>query len=317
MMKLLITGAGGQVGQALMQACADAEIDHAGLTHQQLDITRLDDIQAALAREQPHYVINAAAISDVRAAQADAALCYQVNRDGAATLARACQEAGIAMIYLSSDYVFDGQSSRPYRETTRPDPQNVYGNSKYEGEQAVREYCPRHLILRTSWVFSATGNNFFTRTLDRAREGVPVTAVDDQISCPTWSGHLALVCIAMLRQVHCQTDPELWGTYHYSDRGATSRCDFARTILTQAAQKGLVGEWRVEAVDSASLRTRAETSRHSELLTEKLFFTFGIQQRRWRRGITMALAQYAKSLDAAVEPASSSKHGADSKLKAD
>lgn len=295
-MKLLITGAGGQVGQALMRACANAEIAHVGLTRQQLDITRADDIKAALAQVQPDFVINAAAISDVRAAQADALLCYQVNRDGAALLAKACTEYGIGLVYLSTDYVFDGQSARPYRETTRPDPQNVYGNSKYEGEQAVREYCPHHLIVRTSWVFSAQGNNFFTRVLDRARAGETVTAVDDQISSPTWSGHLAQVCIAMLQQVHCQTEPELWGTYHYCDRGPTSRCDFARTILTQATHVGEVRDWQVEAIDSKSLGLRAETPRQSVLLTEKLFFTFGIQQRRWRRGVSVALDQYLAAL---------------------
>lgn len=293
-MKLLITGAAGQIGQALIRACADAGTHHVGFSRQQLDITDSVQVRQVLEQEAPDYVINAAAISDVKAAQSDAPRCYQVNRDGAATLAKHCHQLGIGLLYLSTDYVFNGQQTKPYTEASKPDPQNVYGNSKYEGEEAVREYCPHHIILRTSWLFSAQGNNFFTRVLERAIAKEHVRAVDDQISCPTWTGHLAMVCLAILQQVNCNTTPELWGTYHYCDRGAASRYEFARSIIKQAVQKGLLQDHEVEALDSASLNTRAEQPRQSVLSADRLFYTFAIQQRTWRSGIKAALEQYQR-----------------------
>ncbi|MCH8551936.1 MAG: dTDP-4-dehydrorhamnose reductase [Natronospirillum sp.] len=288
-MRVLITGAGGQVGRALMRVLTEAGLVPVGLTRAQLDITDAGAVAAVLAQEKPDYVINAAAFSDVAVAQGDATRCYAINRDGAAVLARACAEQGAAFFYLSTDYVFDGMQPQPYAETDKPNPRNVYGNSKYEGEEAVREYCPRHLILRTSWVFSEEGNNFFVRTLERAVAGQPIKGVNDQISCPTWAGHLALVVIAMLRQVDCNTDPELWGTYHYCDRGATTRYDFARTIVSQAVQAGMASEIQVTPIESSELQNRAEEARQSVLATDHLFFTFGIRQRGWRQGIKAAL----------------------------
>lgn len=288
-MKLLIVGAAGQVGQALMRVCADLQISHVGLGHEQLDIRDPETIQAVLQREAPHYVINAAAVSDVTLAQAEAAECYAINRDGVANLARACHTANIALLHLSTDYVFDGQLGLPYTEDHKPNPQNVYGNSKYEGEEAVREFCPQHIILRASWVFSPLGNNFFSRTLARVQAGESVQAANDQISCPTYTDHLALVCIAIVQQLDCQTEPALWGTYHYCDRGPTTRYDFARTIATTAVQKADLPEVEVTAVESSELNDLAQTARHSVLATDKLFFTFGIRQRGWRQGVKKAV----------------------------
>ena len=289
-MKILITGAGGQVGQALMRACAAAELAHVGLTHAQMDITDAQAVSDCLDRETPDYVINAAAVSDVTAAQGDAAQCYAINRDGAALLAKACHARGIALCYLSTDYVFSGQDAQTYTESDKPNPQNVYGNSKLEGENAVREYCPRHLIVRTSWLFSHEGNNFLTRVLTRAARGEAVRGVDDQFSCPTWTGHLAIICLAMLRQVHCNTEPALWGTYHYCDRGATTRFDFARAIVKEGAQAGLMDQVPVEAINSASLNNRAESARESVLNVDRIFYTFAIRQRGWRDGLKSAIA---------------------------
>lgn len=288
-MKVLITGARGQVGTALTAACTEVGIQHLGLGRRELDITDGAAVQAVLARERPDFVINAAAFSDVAVAQGEANRCYAINRDGAANLAQACAAVGAGLLYLSSDYVFDGLQARPYTEQDKPNPRNVYGNSKLEGEEAVREYCSRHLVLRTSWVFSAAGNNFFMRSLERAMSGQPVKGVNDQISCPTWAGHLAIVCVAMLQQVHCNIEPNLWGTYHYSDRGATTRYEFARTIVAQAVQAGLASETQVQAIESADLQNRAEEARQSVLSSDHLFFTFGIRQRGWRQGLKSAL----------------------------
>ncbi len=298
-MKVLITGAGGQVGSALMQTFGEAGLSPRGLTRADLDITDADAVKAAIGEATPDYVINAAAYSDVAVAQGDAKRCYAVNRDGAANLAQACHEEGAALLYPSSDYVFDGLRAQPYTEKDKANPRNVYGNSKYEGEEAVREYCPRHLILRTSWLFSGAGNNFFVRTLERAMAGQPIRGVNDQISCPTWTRHMAVVCLAMLRQVHCNTEPALWGTYHYCDRGATTRYDFARTIVDKAVQAGMASEVQVQAIESSELQNRAEEPRQSVLSTDHLFFTFAIRQRGWRLGLKAALSEVRARQEAA------------------
>lgn len=288
-MKLLIVGAAGQVGQALMRVCADLHINHVGLGHDQLDIRQSESIAAVLQRETPDYVINAAAVSDVTLAQTEAAECYAINRDGVANLARVCHAQGVVLLHLSTDYVFDGQLGLPYTEEHKPNPQNVYGNSKYEGEEALRELCERHIILRSSWVFGPEGNNFFSRTLGRVRNGEPIRAANDQISCPTYTEHLATVCIAIIQQLDCQAEPPLWGTYHYCDRGPTTRYDFARTIATTTTQRSDLPDVEVAPVDSAELNERAQTARHSVLSTDKLFFTFGIRQRGWRQGVKRAV----------------------------
>lgn len=299
-MKVVITGSGGQVGQAFMEACAAARIAHVGLARNQLDITDADAIAAALDRERPDFVVNAASVSDVNVAQSAAASCYAINRDGAANLARACSERGIGLMVLSSDQVFDGQQATPYSEQSVPRPQFVFGNSKHEGEQAVRELCPRHFILRSSWLFSHRGNNFFTRALERLQNREPIAGVTDQIACPTWTGHLAAVGLGMIQQALCQEEPPLWGTYHYCDRGATTRYDFARKIVEFAVKEGVGEEVPVRAIDSADLSARAEVARHAVLSNDRIFYTFGIRQRSWRVGLKAALAAYQSERSAPV-----------------
>ncbi len=299
MMKLLITGAGGQVGQAFMEVCAAARVAHVGLNRSQLDITDPNAIAAALDREQPDFVVNAASVSDVNVAQSDAALCYAINRDGVARLARACSERRIGLMILSTDQVFDGQQATPYSEQSKPNPQFVFGNSKYEGEEAVRELCPRHFVLRSSWLFSHRGNNFLTRALEKMQAREPISGVTDQITCPTWAGHLAAVGLGMIQQAYFQEDPPLWGTYHYCDRGATTRFDFARKVVEFAVKQGVGEEVPVNAIDSADLLARAEVPRHSVLSTDRIFFTFGIRQRSWRVGLKEALRAYQAERDVA------------------
>lgn len=302
MMKLLITGARGQLGQAFMAAAGRARIAHTGLSHDQLDILDRQAIAEALDREKPDFVINGAAISDVNAAQADATACYQVNRDGACRLAEACDARGIGLMYLSTDHVFDGQQAQPYTEDMKPDPQFVYGNSKYEGEEGVRELCTRHLILRSSWIFSHAGDNFLTRTLERNRRHEPVRGVSDQISCPTWAGHLAEVGVAMIQQAWCNVSPALWGTYHYCDRGATSRYEFVRAIVDMAERSGLGPAVAVENIESADLKVKPEVARHAVLSASRIFFTFGIRQRKWRDGLRQAVRQYREENPSVFEP---------------
>ena len=224
---ILITGAGGQVGNEL----ADSPSNHrlTALTRRQLDITDRARIEAVFAELQPDLVINAAAYTQVDRAEQESELAYAINRDGVANLAAACASAGIPLLHLSTDYVFDGSLRRAYRETDAISPLGVYGESKAAGEIALRERLETHIVLRTSWVFSATGTNFVRTMLRLGRERERLGIVDDQRGCPT-SAHsiaAALLCIA---DACLERDTIQWGTYHYCGRPATTWYGFAGNI---------------------------------------------------------------------------------------
>jgi dTDP-4-dehydrorhamnose reductase len=195
-MTLLIVGANGQVGSELRLRQPDAIcLDRAGL-----DITRRDDTLTTIARLKPSAVINSAAYTAVDKAEKDVEAAFAVNRDGAAHLAEACGIAGIPLLHISTDYVFDGTKKGAYLETDPASPQGIYARSKWEGEQRIRQILPRHFILRVSWVFGAQGNNFVKTILRLARERPELRIVADQHGCPTSAASIAesLLRIAQL-----------------------------------------------------------------------------------------------------------------------
>ena len=180
-MSILVLGAGGQVGREIAGRLGEA--DHA-LTHSALDITRPDAIARALDRHHPKVLINAAAYTAVDRAEAEPDRAEAINRDGAAHLATACAQRGIALLHLSTDYVFDGRADAPYTPADAVNPLGQYGRSKAAGEAAIRQALPAHLILRTSWVFGRHGGNFVKTMLRLARDRDALNIVDDQIGGP-------------------------------------------------------------------------------------------------------------------------------------
>ncbi|MFC2417983.1 MAG: SDR family oxidoreductase, partial [Eikenella corrodens] len=170
-MKLLITGHHGQVGQALIRQAAAHNFQVAAYDRSELDIANRAAVLQAVEREQPAVIINAAAYTAVDKAESEPAAAYAANAEGAENLARAAHAAGAAILHISTDYVFNGRTDRPYLETDTPDPQTIYGRSKLAGEQAVQAACPRHIILRTAWVFGEHGHNFVKTMLRLGRDG--------------------------------------------------------------------------------------------------------------------------------------------------
>jgi dTDP-4-dehydrorhamnose reductase len=236
--KVLVIGARGQLGGALLAAPRPAGMALVGVGRPGFDLTRAGDAVAALEAHAPDVVVNAAAWTDVDGAESQPDGAMAANRDGPARLARACADRGAALIHLSTDYVFDGRKTGPWREDDPVGPLNVYGASKAAGEDAVRAAGPRHVIVRTSWLYAPGGRNFVETMLRLGRERAEVAVVADQTGTPTAAGDLALAILRIAGRVASQkTSPDSsqdatpWGTFHVAGRGAATWFDFAGAIF--------------------------------------------------------------------------------------
>ncbi len=226
-----MTGAGGMLGQALLRAGERAGHELTGLTRAELDITEESAVEEAIARLAPDALINCAAWTDVDGAEVHRDEAHAINAGGAGNLARAASAAGVRLLHVSTDYVFDGEppvgkgGPRAYLESDLTGPRSVYGESKLAGEQAVRAASRGHTVARTSWLFGSGARNFVETMLALERDTVQV--VVDQVGCPTWAGHLAPALIGLLER-------EVGGLVHLAGTGHVSWHDFAVEIFRQA-----------------------------------------------------------------------------------
>ena len=272
---ILIIGAGGQVGREL--AIADSKHQLVALTRQQLDIADRKQITAAVGQHQPDIIINAAGYTQVDRAEHEIELAFAINRDAVADLAFACQQAGIPLLHISTDYVFDGSKQGAYSETDPIAPLGIYGESKAEGETVLRETLKQHIILRTSWVFSATGNNFVRTMLRLGKERDELGIVDDQCGCPTSARSIAQV---LLQIADCYLRGEVvdWGTYHYCNGPETTWFGFAREIFNLAdGYENL----KLNPISTSAYPTPAKRPANSVLDCTHIETSFGLQQLSW------------------------------------
>ncbi len=218
--KLLITGAQGQLGQALQAQFVDCEVIAWDI--QDLDICQLEQVRKTLNHIRPDIVVNAAAFTQVDQAEANQDAAYRGNALGPRNLARATQEADIPLVHFSTDYVFDGRQSRPYHEFDRPNPLSVYGHSKLAGEEEVQKNNPRSFIIRTAWLYHIVGKNF-PQTILRLANQEQVRVVNDQFGSPTFAPHLAQAVSRLI-------ETEAYGTYHLAGSGGTNWYDFTKAL---------------------------------------------------------------------------------------
>lgn len=223
-MSLLVTGAGGLLGSEVMAVAADVGHEATGLTRADLDVTDALATRLALVANAPRAVVHCAAYTAVDGAEAEPELAMYVNRDGANNVARAAAAVGAVMVYVSTDFVFDGESEKPYLPGDTPNPLGAYGRSKLEGERVVAASGAAHLVVRTSWLYGGGGSNFVTAVLDRAADGQALRVVGDQRGRPTWSRSLARTLIDLL-------DGGARGIWHAADRGDTTWYDLAVEAL--------------------------------------------------------------------------------------
>lgn len=238
MVKVLITGAAGQVGSELVKL-APADFEVVGYNSSELDITNAQQVQQIVAEQAPALIINAAAYTAVDKAESDGERAYAVNETGVKNLAQAALALNIPVFHISTDYVFDGTATEPYKETDLVGPTGVYGASKLAGEQALANSGVKHIILRTSWVFGAEGNNFVKTMLRLGKERDTLGVVADQHGCPTSAASIANV-LWQLAQKYTEEGELPWGIYHFSNTPATTWYGFACEIFKQAVAAGVL-----------------------------------------------------------------------------
>ena len=297
-MKILLFGRGGQVGWELQRSLSvlgevvaldfDARQNPQGLCG---DFTDLEGLARTVDAVRADVIVNAAAHTAVDKAESEPALARTINALAPATLAQAAIKTGAWLIHYSTDYVFDGGGSAPWKETDATGPLSVYGQTKLEGEEAVAA-CPKHLILRTSWVYATRGGNFAKTMLRLAGERDALTVINDQFGAPTSAELLADVTAHAIRQL--QTQPELAGLYHCIATGETTWHGYAQFVLEQAAALGLplkATADKVAPTATSSYPTPAKRPLNSRLDTRKLQAAFGLTLPHWQTGITRMLTE--------------------------
>lgn len=281
-MKALVTGSGGQLGRALLAAAPDG-VQVIGLARADFDIADDVSVKAALKAHEPDLIINAAAYTAVDQAERDEPSAYRINRDGPSLLARQAAAAGIRLVHVSTDFVFDGTKSSPYRVSDPTAPLGVYGASKLAGEQAVRAALGEALIVRTAWVYAAQGGNFM-RTMLRLMATQPaLRVVADQVGTPT---HAASLASAIWGLVAARAS----GIHHYTDAGVASWYDFAVAIQEGALELGLLDR----AIPIAPIRTEdyptpAQRPAYSVLDKTATYAALGRPAKHWRHELKAAL----------------------------
>ncbi len=252
-MKLLVTGAGGQLGRSLPAALAAHDVT--ALAHADLDIADLARVRAAMAAHAPAVVVNAAAWNRVDDAETERDGAFRANALGPRNLALAAAERGAALLHVSTDYVFDGELGRPYDEFDHPAPCSVYGASKLAGERLVRELSPRHWIVRTAWVFHEEGQNFPRTMLRLAASAPELRVVNDQIGSPTYAPHLATGIATLI-------DSGAFGTFHMAGAGQTTWHELTCALV---ARLGI--DKKVVPVSTAEFPRPAPRPRFAPLVT--------------------------------------------------
>ena len=298
-MKLLVLGAGGQVGYELVRALApvgevvSATRDDAGTLR--VDLANADSLAAALDAARADVIVNAAAYTAVDRAEDEPELADRVNHRAVAEIGAWAKRNGRRVVHYSTDYVFDGSSKRPYRENDATAPLGAYGRSKLAGEDALRASGARHLIVRTAWVYAARGNNFLRTMLRLAGERDELRVVADQTGAPTPARLVADASAAMLRQWLDDGDnASRDGTYHLVSGGQCSWFEFAEAIVDGAADRGLIERRpRVVPIATAEYPTRARRPAYSVLDTSKAASTFGLQLADWHAGLESVFDQLA------------------------
>lgn len=284
-MKILITGSNGQVGSSLVKLLNQMpEIKFLAVDREQLDITDFEAVNKLINDFKPNAIINAAAHTGVDKAEQEVELSYAINRDGPRFLAQAANSVGATILHISTDYVFAGDKDGEYAEADTVAPQGIYGHSKLAGELAVAAACPRHIILRTAWVFCETGNNFVKTMLRLAQNRDELGVVADQFGGPTYAGDIANTLIEMAKALYAGNTH--YGIYHFSGLPHVSWYQLACQIFKQAKAQNLFSkDMQVNAITSDQYPTPAKRPANSKLDCRKIEHTFGVKPSDWQAAL--------------------------------
>ncbi|MEK7476892.1 MAG: dTDP-4-dehydrorhamnose reductase [Candidatus Coatesbacteria bacterium] len=281
---ILVLGAGGALGRSLLQvADTHPDLRCVGASRAEADVTNRNAVDNAIRKYSAQIVINCAAMTDVDGCERDPMLASAVNAEGARTVAEACAHANVLLVHASTDFVFDGNTDRPYREGDAPHPLGVYGATKLEGEHAIERVRGKSLIVRTAWTFGPGRANFVTKVLDRARAEGKLDMIRTQTGSPTWTNDLAVGILALIFSgAH--------GLYHVVNSGTATRVELAEAVLELSGLTGVT----VNPVDGAPSAWIAKRPSWSVLDASQFTAKTGLTLVPWRE----ALAAYLKGLPA-------------------
>lgn len=282
-MKILVTGANGQVGFCLAQQLANTVWDYLALTREELDITDLCAVEKLVDSYKPNIIINAAAYTAVDKAESDVDAANAINYIGAGNLAQAANAVGAAIFQISTDYVFAGDALSPYSEDDAVAPQGVYGLSKLKGEHLVVASNPHHIVLRTAWVFGEHGNNFVKTMIRLGRDREQLGIVADQLGAPTYAGDIAKTLLKLVQKYEDE-NALVWGVYHYSGSPQVSWYEFAQEIFLEVSAQDLYTKPMptLKPIATTDYPTPAKRPVNSRLNCEKIQQEFGAELSDWK-----------------------------------
>ena len=290
---VLVTGKSGQIAQSLKYLSSE-QIKIECIGRPQLDICDRRSIRNAISAIQPNIVVNTAAFTAVDDAESELDIAFATNCNGAGLVASECARAEIPIIHVSTDYVFDGGKQRAYREIDQTEPGTVYGKSKLCGELKVQAANPKHVIVRTAWVFSAYLNNFLQTMNSLAQEKDTISVVDDQFGSPSFAGDIAAAIITIANViVDHQLDWPHWGTYHFANLGRASWYDFAIEIMRLRKQMNLRNA-NILPINSGQYPSQAIRPKSSLLNCEKIKNQFAITPRDWKAALAICIEAKGK-----------------------
>jgi dTDP-4-dehydrorhamnose reductase len=287
-MKILVTGAKGQLGQSIREESEKfPEFEMVYTDIEELDICKPTAITNLFAIEKPDLVVNCAAYTAVDKAETDREMALKINHDAPENLAKACKNIAAKLIHISTDYVFDGEKARAYNEEDKVNPQSVYGITKLEGEQAVQLSGASAVIIRTSWLYSAYGNNFVKTMIRLGNEKESLNIVADQVGTPTYANDLALAILSIAKMTSEKPESFVSGIYHYSNEGVASWYDFTKAIFEFLPQI----KCEVFPIDTKKYPTPAKRPAYSVLDKSKIKAIFGISIPYWRESLKKCITK--------------------------
>jgi dTDP-4-dehydrorhamnose reductase len=290
-MKLLVIGANGQLGWEVCGRGEKKSFDIVPLDLPDFDVTEPSEVKKAVGQAGASLIINASAYTAVDTAESEPEVAFAVNRDGPAYLATSCDEIGIPLIHISTDYVFDGSKSDPYFETEPVSPLGIYGKSKAAGETEIRNTLKEHIIIRTAWLYGLHGNNFVKTMLRLGKEKEILSVVADQYGCPTYAADLADAILAIATKISERRNVT-WGTYHYCGKGVTSWHGFAQEIFDLANHYDRFQVKEVMPITTSDYPTPAQRPVNSGMDCSLLTKNFGISLRPWQESLADMVHRY-------------------------
>ncbi|MGD9972990.1 MAG: dTDP-4-dehydrorhamnose reductase [Desulfatirhabdiaceae bacterium] len=289
-MKMLITGANGQLGSEVVRQATAMDYDLLAVDLPEYDITIPETVNRLIADYRPYLVLNAAAYTQVDLAESQEKPAWAVNADAALNLALACSAKDIPLIHISTDFVFDGKKTTPYRESDPVAPLSVYGKSKAAGDDHIRGNLDHHVIVRTSWLYGVQGNNFVKTMIRLASERETLNVVADQFGCPTAAADLADALLTISRSIFSSPDSR-WGTYHYCGQGVVSWHQFAQAIIDISKKYRALKVTRVNPIPTSDYPTPAMRPAYSAMNCEKITKEFGVHPVPWKKSLEKTIQE--------------------------